>query len=60
MRGAVRASVTIGVAILTIGARASARPKPFTVVIRTGSGAAQARTNVSAVMSSASARSPER
>ena len=32
MRGTVRAAMTIGVAILTIGARASARAKPFTVV----------------------------
>ena len=32
MRGTVRVSMTIGVAILTIGARASARAKPFTVV----------------------------
>jgi amidase len=32
MRGTVRAGMTIGVAILTIGARASARSKPFTVV----------------------------
>jgi amidase len=32
MRGEVRVAMTIGVAILTIAARASARPKPFTVV----------------------------